>query len=406
MLLLNGRPLDPMSTKGQAALAEAWRNKTRPVCSCSHATPEMYIANVNGSFIVKRMPSTGPEHAPGCPSWLPPEEVSGLSRLQGKAIEEDEENNTTYLKFAFALSKTGKKRKAPEPGDGEASDAVAPPSKLTLYGTLQYLWYEAGLASWYPKMEGKRWWGVVAKELRGAAASKVVKQDDLSNQLFVPDPFKPDQKEALNAAREEFFHRLKPVAGKSSQKLGILIGELKDIEPSQSGARLSIKHLGKPLFMDIDLYERFEKVFADKRALAAAYPNCQQIVLATVGTAKLGYGVVHELTLMLVNTNWIPFEDIRDLDLVTHLTAHKRAFAKSLRFHEPVSAPIARAILLDTPEPVSLFAKDMTDSPERIEALHKAAEDGHYDHWIWETDGTIPDLPTPGRKHREPAYEA
>lgn len=397
MLLLNGSPIDPLTTDGQAALAKAWDNKERLACGCCAASPAMYVANVNGTYIVKRMPSSGPDHAPGCPSWLPPEEVSGLARLQGRAIEEDDETDTTYLKFAFALTKTGKKRNAPEPGDAEASDASSPPSKLTLYGTLQYLWYEAGLANWYPKMEGKRWWGVVANALRAAAASKVVKKDELSNQLFVPDPFKPDQKEALNAARESFFSKLRPIPGKSGQKLGILIGELKDVEPSTHGARLTIKHLGKPLFMDPDLYARFEKVFAQKRELALAYPNAQQIILATVSTAKLGYPVVHELTLMLVSSNWIPFEDMRDLDLVTHLTAHKRAFAKSLRFHEPVGAPIARAILLDTPEPVSLFASDPSDSPERVAAFHKAANEGRYEPWIWESDEGIPDLPDTGR---------
>ena len=397
MLTLNGTPLDPSSSDGQAALAAAWANKERLACDCRLTAPEMYIANVNGTYIVKRMPSSGPDHAPGCTSWLPPEEVSGLARLQGKAIEEDDETNTTYLKFAFALTKTGKKRKAPEPGENKPTDAAAPPSKLTLYGTLQYLWYEAGLANWYPRMEGKRWWGVVARELRDAAASKVVKQDDLSNQLFVPDPYKPDHKDALNAARDSFFAKLRPIPGKSSQKLGILIGELKEIEPSQNGARLTIKHLGKPLFMDADLYDRFEKVFEDKRELALAYPNCQQIILATVATAKLGYPIIHELTLMLVSTNWIPFEDMRDLDLITHLTSHKRAFAKSLRFHEPVSAPLARAILLDTPEPVSLFAKDPEDAPERIVALHKAANEGRYEPWIWETDSSIPELPPRGK---------
>lgn len=397
MLLLNGKTIDPSGADGQADLAVAWRHKDRLACDCRMSSPEMYVANVNGTYVVKRMPSTGPDHAPGCPSWLPPEEVSGLARLQGKAIEEDDETNTTYLKFAFALAKTGKKRKAPDPGENEASDATAPPSKLTLYGTLQYLWYEAGLTNWYPKMEGKRWWGVVANALRTAAASKVVKKEDLSNQLFIPDPFKPDQKDALNAARDSFFAKLRPISGQSSQKLGILIGELKEVEPSQNGARLTIKHLGKPLFMDPDLFERFQKVFANKRELALAYPNTQQIILATVSTAKLGYPVVHELTLMLVSSNWIPFEDMRDLDLVTHLTAHKRAFAKSLRFHEPIGAPIARAILLDTPEPVSLFAKDPDDKPERVEALHKAASEGHYEAWIWETDGTIPELPEAGR---------
>jgi hypothetical protein len=41
--------------------------------------------------------------------------------------------------------------------------------------------------------------------------------------------------------------------------------------------------------------------------------------------------------------------------------------------------------------------KDPDDAPGRIAALHKAASEGRYEPWIWETDSSIPELPQRGK---------
>jgi hypothetical protein len=45
---------------------------------------------------------------------------------------------------------------------------------VALTGLLGYLWHEAGLDAWCPKMEGKRHWGVVSWHLREAAHGKTL----------------------------------------------------------------------------------------------------------------------------------------------------------------------------------------------------------------------------------------
>jgi len=49
----------------------------------------MYVARLGEGFIVKRMPDTGSHHAPDCPSYEPPAELSGLGQVLGSAITED-----------------------------------------------------------------------------------------------------------------------------------------------------------------------------------------------------------------------------------------------------------------------------------------------------------------------------
>jgi len=49
----------------------------------------MYVAQVAGQFIAKRMPGTGVQHDPGCESYEAPPELSGFGDVVGRAIQED-----------------------------------------------------------------------------------------------------------------------------------------------------------------------------------------------------------------------------------------------------------------------------------------------------------------------------
>lgn len=53
-------------------LAAAHASKFRPRCLCQTPNPEMYVAKVGDSFIVKRMPGTGIAHDSGCDHFDPP----------------------------------------------------------------------------------------------------------------------------------------------------------------------------------------------------------------------------------------------------------------------------------------------------------------------------------------------
>jgi len=60
----------------------------------------MYIAQLEGRHFVKRMPLSGRDHDPACPSYDPPYELSGLGPLIGNAIQVDA-NGRTMLKIDF-----------------------------------------------------------------------------------------------------------------------------------------------------------------------------------------------------------------------------------------------------------------------------------------------------------------
>jgi Protein of unknown function (DUF1173) len=103
----------------------------------------MYIAQVNGHFIVKRMPNTGSDHDLECDSYEIPAGLSGLGQVLGSAIKENSGDDLTALKFGFSLSK-GPTKTIPS-GNGEEKNSVKTDgNKLCLRGTLHYLWEQAG----------------------------------------------------------------------------------------------------------------------------------------------------------------------------------------------------------------------------------------------------------------------
>jgi len=76
------------------------------MCMCRQQPVAMYIARLDDQYVVKRMPLSGREHDPACPSYEPPYELSGLGPLIGGAIQIDASGKAD-LKLDFSLTKRG-----------------------------------------------------------------------------------------------------------------------------------------------------------------------------------------------------------------------------------------------------------------------------------------------------------
>ena len=402
-LFLNNKPLSVDSESGQRALTAAHSAGTRIECRCRIPAPEMYIAAIAGKFIVKRMPGTGPDHAIDCPSFLPPEEQSGLAQVQASAITEDPDDGTTTLKLSFPLRKNSKSRAAPETTGGKPTEAKIAPRKLTITSVLHFLWHEADLGKWYPRMEGKRFWGVIHHALRRAAVGKIAKGQELPDILYVPEYFKPETKGEIATRRNRLFANLRP-AGRGATPFGLVVAEFKGKETSAHGARFIFKHAPDcAFFADEDLSKKFDKVFGEQLLLLEAMGSGHVILIASFSMAKAGYPVLHEIGMMLVTENWIPFEGLRELDVLNALTEQSRAFQKQLRFNLPMEAPIASAVLLDTTDPIAVFVADNPDDAGALALLTKASEETRYPSWCWFDDGPMSPFPhrgaSPSKRH-------
>ena len=406
--MLNNMPLDPESPEGQARLQSAHENRTRILCRCCKPHPEMYIAFTFGTFQVKRMPDTGGFHAPDCPSYEPPEELSGLGQVQGSAIDEDVDTGKTVLKLDFPLSVRGSGRAPVIHNAAAPTEAKDKPRKLTLTAMLHYFWHEAELVKWVPAMDGKRWWGVIQHALRMAAFDTHAKGHPILDKLFIPEPFKVETKDATTARRQRFFSQLAQSNTRSTQ-LGILVAEYKAHEPTRMGGKFLFKHLpGCAFFASNDFLKHFEKVFEEKLMLADMIEGGHVLAIATFHVEKAGYPMLHEMGLMLTDKNWLPIEHLRELELVSQAVQDKRRFTKALRFNLAADVPIASIALQDTTPPTAMFVANSTDEAEALAQMLseardacdvRGAKDRPYDQWVWAGDAEMPELPEADRPY-------
>lgn len=347
--LVGGRRLAASSPGFAEAIAAAHAARERPRCLCLVGGIEMYVARLAGAsevYVVKRMPDTGSHHAPDCPSYEPPPEVSGLGQVLGSAISEDPATGETTLKLDFAMSKIAGRSGTPTI-DGESDSVASTGTRLSLRGLLHYLWDQAELTHWQPSFAGKRTWGAVRNHLLQAAANKIARGDALRSRLYVPEVFSVAKRDAIGARRVTQWSSAIAAPGKP-QHLMLLIGEVKEIVPARYGFKAVLKHVPDQAFaMDEQLFRRLGRRFQSELALWGTADDLNMVMMATFGFAAAGVPTIAELSLMPVTRQWLPVEDAFERQLVDRLVGDGRSFIKGLRYNLGAASVLACATLTD-----------------------------------------------------------
>lgn len=376
-------------------LAAIHGSKQRPFCMCLNPGIEMYVAKISGKFFVKRMPDTGGSHAVSCDSYEPPQELSGLGQVAGTAIVENPDQGTTALKLDFSLTKSGS-RAAPVKGAGESDTVKTEGTKLTLRGTLHYLWEQAGFHKWAPSMQGKRSWYTIRKFLMHAAENKTAKGTGLADILYIPETFSMEKKDQL--AQQRTAQMLKIATPKNgASRLMILVGEVKEIAPSRYGHKIICKHMPDYHFMlNDDIHKRLRKRFENELALWDAIEGTHLMVIGTFSVGVTGVASIEEAALMTVTENWIPFEHTFEKMVLDKLTVENRRFFKGMRYNLASNRPLASAVLSDTEQPVAMYVLPPTASDEYAGALNNLIEESKLQAWVWKAGSDeMPALPHP-----------
>lgn len=263
-----------------AQLKTAYIGKITPLCMCLPSGIPMYIAHASAEYIIKRMPNSGSDHHIDCESYEIPSSLSGRGDLRNGAIAEDRDTGITKLRLDFALTKNNTSRLAPAGECGQKTTIQSTPSKLSLRSLLHYLYEEAGLNKWFPRMEGKRNWYVVRKFLLNEIQNKQAKNAPLSKAIFIPEVFSVDNKDQINKRIQQYMASLKPEGKK--QPVSILIGEVKKIEKARFEHRLIVKHMPEtPFYLGEDVYRRIYRNFGFEMAL---FEQQESIHLLTICT--------------------------------------------------------------------------------------------------------------------------
>lgn len=378
--------------KLQGVLAQVHETPERPRCLCVPGGIEMYVAH-HRQFVVKRMPETGNQHHPVCPSYEPELKQSGLGELLGEAVLESE-FGSIELRVDFPWTRyTGRGAPRGEPQD--LSEVEVPRRRMSLRALMHFLFERAGFNRWSPAMEGKRNQGVLHKYLQEAAEGIVVKGVALAQRLYVPEPFSEAGMAAVAQRRREKMAVLRPRKGQSP--LAVVIGEFKASDVTPLGLRVWIKHMpDSPLLIAAKAWERIERVFAPLlEARDADVGQKARLMLAAWIRARREHTYeIDVASLMLTSEHWIPVEGIHELPLVQVLVDQQRRFVKPLRYDARNAASFPNALLLDagdTPVPLHVVSAYLDPKEQAAKAL--TLRTGDETLWVWNTSEPMPKLP-------------
>ncbi|CAN7624658.1 DUF1173 domain-containing protein [Brucella pseudogrignonensis] len=377
-----------------AFLPNAYESRLRPMCMCKASPIPMYIARVDDQYLIKRMPLTGREHDPACPSHQPPYELSGLGALIGNAIQLDASGKTN-LKLDFSLTKRGPRTAPVVPTEPAETGIRSKPDKLTLRAMLHYLWEAGELTEWRSTWTGRRGWGRVRSSLINAASQMTTRSGPLGDMLYVPEVFQAQDKDGITARRTESLKNAQ-ATGSGPRKLMMIVAEVKEFTPAREGQKIAIRHLPFPLMIDESSWRRLTTRYETELDLWRLNDAFHLIVIATFGISSAGIAAIEEIALMVVNEHWLPFEDMNELQLLEKLARLKRKSVKGLRFNLPRNAPIVSVTLPEQkPAPVAMFIVRASAGDEYEEALDdmiKARPE--ITPWVWYVGkGDTPEFP-------------
>lgn len=355
----------------------------------------MYVARLGEGYIVKRMPETGCNHAPGCASYEPTGEASGRGPMLGLAIREDPDTGVTTLRLDVSLS-TGAGRPAPPSFGAEGTTAKGRGNKLSLRGLLHYLWDQAGLTRWQPGFAGKRSWSVVRRRLREATASHTANGQVLQDRLYVPESFAADQWDAIRARRSAQWGAA--MEGRSScQPRMLLVAELKELTSARHGYKATVKHAPDLAFLlDERLFRQVGRKFEQQLALWGANDDVRMVLIGTFSVSTSGVPLLAEVSLMPATRDWLPVESAFEKLLIERLVADQRCFLKGLRYDLRAEVALASATLTDCGQPAPLLS--IVTEPMAETSARDTSNPEREVRWQWLThEGTMPPLPRPLR---------
>ncbi|WP_050009310.1 DUF1173 family protein [Candidatus Glomeribacter gigasporarum] len=160
------------------------------------------------------------------------------------------------------------------------------------------------------------------------------------------------------------------------------------------GKKIVMKHLADtPLMVSEDLHQRLLKRFKYELTLWSSMDSSHLIAIATFNVSRVNVPSIEEISLMLVDENWIPFESIDEKMLINTLTTQKRRFIKGMRYNLPPTHPLASIVITDRPEPIALYITLPDVSDLYRKKLKELIVASHLQTWEWDTRHNMPNLP-------------
>ncbi len=382
------------TNKAEAQQVLRAHKNTYPLCLCQKDGVAMHIRqlSVSRKRYLARMPGTGPLHRPDCPSYEPIHGKAEQQAIEDGAIDELADGRVVFkLDIGFGIRDNAASPPVERQPPAELPQMVQDPDRrLGMLAMIQFLWEQAELHHWHPKMQGRRRYKQVYDRLVSAAERILVKGFPLLQRIFIPEPFYKDRASEIAMRRLEKLSRL----GRSrngKRRRFLVMGQIRSMRQNADVVRLHLAHVSDDVSVVIprSTWERLCK----RWGVEIPDPDSDMHLWGLFLIDTQHNGTLHSRTAAMMQTTaqYIPVFRPAEISLAYGLVDSERRFIKMLALDgRPSEGPAF--LLTDTGEKaVPLYI---------AEGLPEGEASGE---WYWHTDrqDMWPALPVP--RHREQA---
>ncbi|WP_228982199.1 DUF1173 family protein [Streptomyces sp. DH12] len=278
-----------------------------------------------GRYHLAGWPGEGERHDAACPFHKLAPGLSGRETYSAEAIRENENGVSIRLDAVLARSLTEPPvaKTSGEQKEGRTRRTVG------LLGLLHWLWEESQLTAWHPRWRRRNWW-ICHARLREQIEGCSINQDPANMALYIVPPFHPESAERTTAAFEGFRARLGRHGLKEHR--GLMLGEIKNVTPTQYGVRVALAHQRAPLYASAALHQRVIRSYRSAFAEAASEQDARRVGLFLVELSPKAHLSVVDMAVMLVNRLYIPADSSHEVAMGNALADGGRSFVKPVRY--------------------------------------------------------------------------
>lgn len=336
LAVVRERPVDlgSLFARARAEVGHGW-------CLCRTPALRLVIrASRNGRYHLAGWPNEGESHSPYCFYHKLGATLSGRGGYSSDAIRETEDG--VQLRLDAVLSR---RLNMPPPEQASAAEFGGRTRRnIGLLGLLHWAWEESRLNCWNSRWT-HRSWSTCHAELRRALADAQVNGAEMEDVAYIVPPFR--QSDAARNALQFAKLRTRLARRAGSQGRALILGEIKDISPTQHGVRFSLAHHRGGLFATAALHTRLYKSYRPAFSQTVRLVRGRRIGLFLVELTARGNMRVVDMAAMLTSHVYLPADSSHEVMMADALCAHRRSFAKPLRY-ERSEAVFPDFVLTDT----------------------------------------------------------
>jgi uncharacterized protein DUF1173 len=375
--------LEEHGDQGQVLLAQC--KGRNPICRCRSPGLPLYIAQ-RTKYYLARVPNSGPQHAPHCPSYEPERSECGWGIYSSAALNECGHGRVS-VKLGVPLLIRGDRAGVAPMGPLQIGTERTFRDTMELPGLLHLLWERAQFNRWSPRMRNRRHYRQIYKYLLEAADSVQVRRQPLTRHLYIPEPYAPEQALEIEARRQRAFRELSQTAGGAPQRI-LVFGRVRSIVELTEGLGIRLAHLPNEFILCMSrerlarLRVATEFAWLDHCSL---HPEFQLLVLLTMQRTCHGKWQVDELAGMVTTDEFIPSFSMEDAIVAKRLIHEERTFYKPLPY-DAASTRFPNFLLTDCGEsavPLEIVGSSASDAAARRQRIAEY-EEAKRRYWLWD----------------------